>query len=405
MSRVPECMSGAHVAILSGAGLEKDTRLMKEAQALLSAGASVVAVGIGRPLPSQVAEQFGHAVHVDTSRRIQAEPSVATADVAARDPYAGWTGALRHWAGRLRESHILARAALGFGPDVVICADLPTLPGGIWLRLRTGCRVVYDVHDLYTEQGRSKSSLFRLLYGWTERLLMHWVDEVVTVSPLFADYLRTRTRRPVTVVLNGPLTCSHAVRQTETPTRLLFQGNFAQNRNLESLVRAVALLPRGEFVLTLQGWGVQEDALSQLVHDLDLASAVRFVPAADPLETTASAREHDIGVICYRGDTPNLDMTLPNKLFDYVGAGLALAISDLPALRQFVQETGAGVLLDPSTPQTLAAGIGQLLADRQRVQEFKRASVEACRRYAWAEQAELLISVVMRCLDKSGRQA
>ena len=194
------------------------------------------------------------------------------------------------------------------------------------------------------------------------------------------------------LILNGA--CEHvaAADAVHSPVRLLFQGAFAHNRNLASLVGAMRLL-KGRATLTLQGWGDAEPELHELILSRGLTDSVDLRARCEPKNVIACAGEYDVGVIAYRADTLNLQIAVPNKLLDYVGAGLAVAASDLPGHRSIIEGSGFGVLIDPTSDETLARDLGELVSDPERIARMKAAAVEAAPGLSWAAQAEKLLDV------------
>ena len=108
-------------------------------------------------------------------------------------------------------------------------------------------------------------------------------------------------------------------------------------------------------------------------------------------------------MICYKGDTLNLRSTVPNKLMDYLGAGLALAVSDLEGHRSVLDGTGAAVFIDPASAETIAEDLSRLVNEPIRINEMKHAALETARRYEWSVQAERLIRVCESVLGRSSK--
>jgi hypothetical protein len=128
------------------------------------------------------------------------------------------------------------------------------------------------------------------------------------------------------------------------------------------------------------------------VSDLGLSDAVAFVEPCAPTEVVKSGRDYDIGVVCHRGSTPNHDVAVPNKLMDYIGAGLAVAGSDLRGVRSILEIYECGLAIDPTDGHTMARDLGELVGKPDVLTDMKHASVRACEELCWARQAELLIN-------------
>lgn len=388
--------------------LTRDGRLQKEARALTDAGYDVWCVGIvtAAGQPERESADFGEVVRVLTTRKLAARPGAPAPSTTLTaqqtdEVYGGAPGALRHFFGRVRENVLLQRTIARLKPDLVVVHDPDSAIAGLLQRLLHRTPLGYDAREVWTEQRPEAHPLFKRLYGWVERRVMRAASYRMTVNDAIAAELERRYGvAPVTTVYNGSAVCLDAPQPVHDPVRLFFQGSFSPDRNLDTLVRAMAHL-RGSAMLYLQGYGEMEEPLAALVRELGLEQSVVFVPPCEPADVVRSASDYDVGVICHLPTSLNHRLAAPNKLFDYMGGGLAIAGSDLPVIASIVGENGCGVLIDPSTPASLADGIAALLRDAVRITAMKAASARACRRYAWAEQAKTVLRLVASALDSA----
>lgn len=88
----------------------------------------------------------------------------------------------------------LAGRILALDPDVVHCHDLNTVVAGQLVRRARGCPVVYDSHELWLERNIAGRSRFwdRLQWGFVERRLIGGCAAVSTVAEGIARHLETR---------------------------------------------------------------------------------------------------------------------------------------------------------------------------------------------------------------------
>jgi glycosyltransferase involved in cell wall biosynthesis len=382
-----------------------DARVRKQAAALTDAGAHVTMVSIDIEPPPDLIDS-GYDV-----RLVDPSPSSAPR-LGQEDIWWPLRVVVNLTYTRIRERRFLARrssfvhpyepelydAIMAAQPDVIHAYDSYTLPVAIRVKRETGARVVYDLLDLSTDVDYLDERT-RRAHRVAQAESIGEADAVITVCEPLADILHARHGicRP-TVVYNAPARIMPSTGYVHSPVRLLFQGGFWFNRNLEALIQAMGTL-RGRATLALQGFGGVERELNALVSALRLGDVVTFLPPAPPLCLVESAWEHDVGVITYKADSLNLQNAVPNKLMDYLGAGLALAASDLPGHRSVLEGTGAAVFIDPSSSETIAEGLSQLVADPARIAQMKRAALETAERYAWPVQAKRLIEVYQSVLD------
>jgi glycosyltransferase involved in cell wall biosynthesis len=254
-------------------------------------------------------------------------------------------------------------------PDVVHAHDAAMLlPGLIGARL-TGARLVYDSHELATSVPYREQA-WAWFVGAIERLALPRVAVVITVSDGIADRLQRRyglAVRPV-VVRNvsaldaGPHPPARGLRarlglEAKTPL-VLHQGAAAPMRGCATLVRAIAQVPGAHLVFLgdddVRGFNGE---LADLAAALGCGERVHFL-ASQPLdELLALTTDADVGVTLLEDSCVNHQLALPNKLFEYIAAGLPVVASDLPEMGALVRERAIGWTVDPQDAGAVAAAL------------------------------------------------
>src|SRR5438132_8467125 len=127
--------------------------------------------------------------------------------------------------------------------------------------------------------------------------------------------------------------------------RVIFQGVYVRDRGLEELILSAVWYDSAE--LYLRGYGELEPSLRAIVQEMGLEGRVHFLAPAHPARLVESLAGFDVGVVPYRPTTMDHRLCLPNKGFEYLQAGLALAVSALRGLARLVEVTRAGSLFVP----------------------------------------------------------
>jgi glycosyltransferase involved in cell wall biosynthesis len=288
----------------------------------------------------------------------------------------------------------LLRGAYGLGAvDVVHANDLSTLPAAILLARRHRARLVYDAHELYAEEEASSPRLYRAVLEVLERRLARRADEIVTVSEPLARELQQRLgvdRRPRVVLNCPPLLPSEPPARTATGTlRAIYQGALGPQRPLDDLLAAAEWADGVE--LTIRVRGVDRRELERAIAARGLGGRVQVADPVPPDRLVPALHSFDVGVIFNRPATMQQQVALPNRLFEYMMAGLAVVAPDLPALRALVDAEGIGVLYEPGRPDRLGAALAALARDRSRVRDLgNRARRRAVERYNAEAEAVVL---------------
>lgn len=298
------------------------------------------------------------------------------------------------------------RYCLKHRPTHVNCHSLPVLPIGVLVKWLTGARLIYDAHELETETIGSRG-LRRIIGRVVERACMGAVDLLVVVSPGVEAWYREHYRVPGTVtVLNAPryqapVRGSDALRQTlgiGTDERIvLYQGALTPKRGVEELAAAAPLLQANGYAVVFMGNGPLAAGLKEKVgRDANF----HVLAAVDPgilLSYTASA---DIGLHLIQDTCLNHHLCLPNKLFEYIMAGLPVVASNVPEMRKVVEGARVGVCVDASDPPTILAAV--VRADAMRGRDLEGRLDEVARAYCWEVQEERLVGAYRNFILNSG---
>lgn len=279
--------------------------------------------------------------------------------------------------------HILLQELLAFGPEVVHCHDVGTLPLGLVCKERLGSKIVYDSHELHAETA-GQSLYGKLAAIWREHKAAAEIDACITVNPFIARALQERyPRMPEPLVVcnaSRPLEKGayddgrlHAAAGLEPHVRiLLYQGGFALHRGLLQLVQCAPFLPAG-WALVFMGWGRLEERLRLEAQRVDQRQErIRFVPAAPQSELPWWTAGASLGVIPYENVSLNHWFCSPNKLWEYPQAGVPILASPFPFMRSLVEGRGLGWLLDPGLDPDAIAGQVAALTDQDLAQARQR---------------------------------
>jgi glycosyltransferase involved in cell wall biosynthesis len=281
--------------------------------------------------------------------------------------------------------------------------DLNTLPVAAFLARRRGAHLVYDAHELYPEVS-TLSPREAGIWGRVEAALIKRPDHIVTVGQSIADEFVRRYRvAPPCVLLNCPTgkqiagaPDGHALREraglaSDARPIVLYQGGFAPNRGLEQLLDAARDLRYA--TLVLMGWGLLEDELRERIAAANLEDRVRMIPPVEQKDLLAFTSGADVGVIPYRPVGLNNTFTTPNKLFEYIRAGVAIAASRLPELVRFVEKPGLGSTFNPDDPADIARVLNGLTESPERLAAIRERTVAARDRFVWERESQVLLDI------------
>jgi glycosyltransferase involved in cell wall biosynthesis len=385
-----------------------DRRILLSADSLEAAGWEVTIIAM--PLDEQAADDRRVV-------RIGSKADTANRENRVLDAYR-WVrghlpmnGRLMRWMKRLAWRYLVDQesfysklfysTASRYSPRVFVANDLPMLPVAAQLAEACCARLAYDSHELYCEQEFSGSEKRR--WAEIEAKYIGACDVVITVNQSIATELEQRySVSGIQVIYNAERTRNRpAVSRrfnevfglSAEKKILLFQGGLSAGRNLEVLVDAMHYVQNPSVVLVLLGDGLLLNGLQKMAKQKGLMGRVYFHAAVSQNALLALTATADAGVIPYQATCLNNHYCTPNKLFEFIAAGLPILATDLPEIRRLVEGQQIGRVGDTGSPQKLAALIDDFFADEQRCTAWE-AQVSVVRQLiCWEEEEKKLVEI------------
>lgn len=280
--------------------------------------------------------------------------------------------------------------------DVVHVHDPELLPIAlIWSWL--GKRVVYDAHEDVPRQILAKPWIPGRLRGIISRAFELFEDfvarrlsGVVTATPHIANRFR-RVNQNTQDINNFPLPSELApsAEASVRTRRICYVGGITRIRGIGPLIEALPLVSEVRLILC----GAFSDAEFQReMQSLPGWSRVDYLGHVSRGELQRIMGECSAGIVTFL-PLPNHVDAQPNKMFEYMSAGLPVVASDFPLWREIIVNAGAGLCVDPNSPVDIAQAIERILSDSvvaESMGNSGRASV--VERYNWPTEAVKLVN-------------
>lgn len=245
--------------------------------------------------------------------------------------------------------------------------DPDLLPFG-WVLKAMGKRVIYDAHEDRPKQVLSKTWIPSALRPVTaaitrvvESVSSSLFDQVVAATPAIAD---TFPSHKTTLVQNfpiiGELQAAEAGPYDKRPNQVIFVGGMTAIRGVKQFVDAMMKVPeRLDATLVLAGTFDSPDFEDEVQSSAGWAR-VKHMGWQDRDSVARLLGSSRVGLVTYLPE-PNHLAAQPNKLFEYMSAGIPVVASDFPLWRSLVEEAECGILVDPSNPDEIAEALTWLL--------------------------------------------
>ncbi|AKU16108.1 glycosyltransferase family 4 protein [Luteipulveratus mongoliensis] len=290
---------------------------------------------------------------------------------------------------------------------------LAPVAGWAVARLRRAPLIV-EVRDLWPESiigagALTRGSRLHQVLEGLERWIYHHADRIVVVTPGWEPHFESLgvDLDKVVIVPNGTETSDFECDEDRTALReefgftqdtAVYAGAHGPANGLDMVLDAARELPHVDFVLV--GSGTEKARLRQAADDLDNVRFLDPVPKPELARILAAA---DFGVHCIEPLPVLTSGMSPNKLFDYMAAGLPIVSNAGEGLRTVVADGEAGRTGEPnSLPRSLK----------------DLASSDAAQRRQWAERGRRIVTTrfsrtgaartltgVLEAASTSGRKA
>jgi glycosyltransferase involved in cell wall biosynthesis len=364
---------GRHIVMLVVSDLRIDPRVEREARSLAAVG-YIVSVICPEPVAGAAATvrlDWGPNVSISWLRR-----SGATF--------------VNYRPGYLADA--LYREAVKSRPFAFHAHDLNTAFAALAAARWTGAHLVVDFHEWFSENvhwNHATSQWVPYGSGWKvdlqvlEARCLSEASRTLTVCDSIADAMSDELggHRPA-VVRNIP--SLSAVQSRPYPSLkdelglppscflLLWQGGTGPTRLIEPIIEALAHAPQCVFVIRGPSLDLYGPSYIELARKMGVERRLVLLPPVPSGDVVAAARSADAGIWTLPALCRNFTLALPNKLFEYLAAGLPILAADYPEARRLVSGNRVGLMFDPYNVQSIAAAINSMIAEPTLISDFRK---------------------------------
>ncbi|MBP6977763.1 MAG: glycosyltransferase [Bacteroidales bacterium] len=284
--------------------------------------------------------------------------------------------------------------------DLLVANDLDTLlPNFLIHRIRK-IPMIYDSHEYFTGVPELVDRPF-VQHFWKriEKWIFPRLKEVITVNDSIAHLYHQEYGTRLHVVRNIPPNRATGNTMTRRELNLpenkyivLLQGaGINIQRGAEEAIEAMQYLD--DAILLIIGGGDIVSVLPDMVGRLHLEEKVFFIPKQPFERLFHFTRCADIGITLDKDTNINYRFSLPNKLFDYIHAGLPVLASPLPEIRKIIEKYKVGMMIESHDPKHIAERIDIMLKDTERRKVWKENLRIATAELNWENEKKILLDI------------
>lgn len=288
--------------------------------------------------------------------------------------------------------------------DAWHCNDIEAYAIGLWAKvLNPKIQLIYDCHEFESERN-ALSKLSKASIGWFERRFIRYAAHVFVVSPSILKAYTNRYRNyglpPINLLRNVPhANQNRASKESHLRTALglspnafiaIYQGAFTYNRGIEQMLEMAKHMKDDEIELVFMGYGLLEANIKKAANAL---SWVHFHPAVNYEDVPNYSAGADVGLISVKPTCLSYLYCLPNKLFEYIHAGLPVMVNELPDCQSLLSAYEIGISVSPDTPEQWRLELLRLKNSLKNGASFAQGLRRAQTDLTWETESVILDSV------------
>ena len=294
--------------------------------------------------------------------------------------------------------------------DIYLGNDLDIMPATMLVAKVKKKPLVYDSHEYFLGMaGMDQKPIRRSIWKFLESHVFANLKYIYTVSDSIRNLYRKNYHKKLHVVRNLPLKnpansdltsdeadwiASIDKKIPKNKKLLLFQGaGINEARGAEELVYSMLFLDGNDFHLLIIGGGDVFSKLEMMVAQNNLAEKITLIPKV-PLSVLGHfTRKAQLGFSIDKPSVPNHKFSLPNKLFEYLHAGVPVLASRLFEQERIITQYDVGDFIDDHQPEHMARKINEIFADPEKLQRWKHNTCRLREELNWENESKIVLDI------------
>lgn len=273
--------------------------------------------------------------------------------------------------------------------EFLIVEDLQLLPGA--MALKGGGNIIFDAREYYPLQ--NEENIWWQLFERPDRIrlckrFLNKVDLFLTVSPGLSEAYNRNFGVQAQLFRSTPNVIELTPQVTNSSKiKLVHHGVANKNRQLHKMIELMGFLDsRFELDMYLTGDSGYINTLRKVSNSYDTVKICAPIPYDELIKRL---NEYDIGIFYNEPTTFNLRHSLPNKIFEFIQARLAVAIAPSPDMKELIENFGCGIVASGFTVADMAYALNALSANQ--IDQMKGNSQKAAKVLNFDVEKEILI--------------
>jgi len=290
--------------------------------------------------------------------------------------------------------------------SIIHCHSLSVLPIAKIFKKKHNISIIYDAHELESER-TGLSYTRRIISKIYEKHLIRFIDEAWVVGDQIRKWYKRKQGLDAKVVCNYPLSYINfnkiekdnfdlrkKFKIPNTAILYLYQGNFGKGRCINLLLSWFKEIDDNIAHIIFMGDGFLKDSIQAAS---EISKNIHYHQQVSPAMLLHYTKTADIGIVMFKPISLSFKYVMPNKLFEYIQAGIAVWASDLTELRKVITDVKNGILIKGNISNKEAIKLINSIRNDQII-EWKMNVRLNREKYSWEQMEPTIIETYRKLL-------
>ncbi|HHZ65042.1 MAG TPA: glycosyltransferase [Flavobacteriales bacterium] len=286
--------------------------------------------------------------------------------------------------------------------DIFLANDLDTLPANFLAARIRGKKLVYDSHEYFCYVPELNDRPYvRKIWKFIEKKIFPKLKNVMTVNSSLADIFSDEYKVNIEIIRNVPVSEKHSdddgdqnneavfLKEHQDKSKIIYQGVLNKDRGIEESILAMRYVENAVFLIA--GEGDLSKELRKLAKKEGLSDKVEFLGRINLTELGKITRLCTLGLSLEKDTCLSYRYSLPNKIFNYMHAGIPVLSSDLIEKRGLIEKCEMGLFIESYDPEHIGSMINEMLSNSEKIFWWKQNSLKGAKQFNWEIEEQKLL--------------
>jgi len=274
--------------------------------------------------------------------------------------------------------------------NLIWAVDMDTLPAAKTAALIKRKPIVFDGHEYFSELPElTDRKIIKEIWTKMEQFFLPGCNLYFTVSPGLVKLYKQNLNLDFRLLRNFPLRrheINIPILMAEEKV-ILYQGVLNKGRGLEQAIKALAFLDKS-YRLVIVGRGDITEELMQLTKSMNMEKRVNFTGPVPFEELHKFQKNAMVGLALHENMGLNYFHALPNRIFDYIQAGIPVLTNNFPDMGGIVQKSETGLITERLEPEVIASFIKEACENTDLRRTWQQTLPKAANQFTWENEKE-----------------